>query len=141
MVSPFLGGWAARVWPADLKRPPHVRPPITRPPFFVGVLFVFVRDVSCVAQESAVGFDTAVKVYSQLVGNTAIDGASARKYWYFMRLMGQVRGVGIYDTGVIGQGDAVSSRAVGHESPSVADETAVSQKVAAKMVVLTVTGH
>lgn len=37
------------------------------------------------------GFDTAVKVYSQLVGNTAIDGASARKYWYFMRLMGQVR--------------------------------------------------
>ncbi|CAN0565288.1 unnamed protein product, partial [Ectocarpus sp. 12 AP-2014] len=37
--------------------------------------------------ESAVGFDTAVKVYSQLVGNTAIDGASARKYWYFMRLM------------------------------------------------------
>ncbi|CBJ31829.1 RecName: Full=Pyrophosphate--fructose 6-phosphate 1-phosphotransferase subunit beta; Short=PFP; AltName: Full=6-phosphofructokinase, pyrophosphate dependent; AltName: Full=Pyrophosphate-dependent 6-ph [Ectocarpus siliculosus] len=39
--------------------------------------------------ESAVGFDTAVKVYSQLVGNTAIDGASARKYWYFMRLMGQ----------------------------------------------------
>lgn len=43
-------------------------------------------------QESAVGFDTAVKVYSQLVGNTAIDGASARKYWYFMRLMGQVRG-------------------------------------------------
>lgn len=41
-------------------------------------------------KESAVGFDTAVKVYSQLVGNTAIDGASARKYWYFMRLMGQV---------------------------------------------------
>ncbi|KAG5178774.1 pyrophosphate--fructose 6-phosphate 1-phosphotransferase subunit beta [Tribonema minus] len=39
--------------------------------------------------ETAVGFDTAVKVYSQLAGNTAIDGASARKYWYFMRLMGQ----------------------------------------------------
>jgi 6-phosphofructokinase len=29
------------------------------------------------------------QVYSQLAGNTAIDGASARKYWYFMRLMGQ----------------------------------------------------
>ena len=43
------------------------------------------------AQESAVGFDTAVKAYSQLVGNTAIDGASARKYWYFMRVMGQAR--------------------------------------------------
>ncbi|CAM9806155.1 unnamed protein product, partial [Phaeothamnion confervicola] len=39
--------------------------------------------------ESAVGFDTAVKVYSQLVGNTAIDAASCIKYWYFMRLMGQ----------------------------------------------------
>lgn len=44
-----------------------------------------------VVQESAVGFDTAVKAYSQLVGNTAIDGASARKYWYFMRVMGQAR--------------------------------------------------
>lgn len=39
--------------------------------------------------ETAVGFDTAVKVYSQLAGNTSIDGASARKYWYFLRLMGQ----------------------------------------------------
>ncbi len=39
--------------------------------------------------EQAVGFDTAVKVCSQLAGNTAIDGASARKYWYFVRIMGQ----------------------------------------------------
>ncbi len=38
--------------------------------------------------EQAVGFDTAVKVCSQLAGNTAIDGASARKYWYFVRIMG-----------------------------------------------------
>ncbi|CAM9709326.1 unnamed protein product, partial [Ectocarpus fasciculatus] len=38
--------------------------------------------------ESAVEFDTAVKVYPQLVGHAAIDGAGARRYWYFMRLMG-----------------------------------------------------
>mmetsp|Transcript_12000 Transcript_12000/g.15155 ORF Transcript_12000/g.15155 Transcript_12000/m.15155 type:complete len:1183 (-) Transcript_12000:326-3874(-) len=38
--------------------------------------------------ETAVGFDTTVKCYSQLVGNLSIDGASARKYWYFMRVMG-----------------------------------------------------
>jgi len=38
--------------------------------------------------ETAVGFDSTVKTYSQLVGNLSIDGASARKYWYFMRVMG-----------------------------------------------------
>jgi len=38
--------------------------------------------------EAAVGFDSTVKSYSQLVGNLSIDGASARKYWYFMRVMG-----------------------------------------------------
>ena len=39
--------------------------------------------------ESMVGFDTASKVYSQLIGNNMIDAASAKKYWYFMRLMGR----------------------------------------------------
>ena len=38
--------------------------------------------------ESTVGFHTACQVYSELVGNTAIDGASAKKYWMFLRLMG-----------------------------------------------------
>ena len=38
--------------------------------------------------ESCVGFDTASKVYSQLIGNIMTDAASATKYWYLMRLMG-----------------------------------------------------
>jgi diphosphate-dependent phosphofructokinase len=35
------------------------------------------------------GFDTACKVYSELIGNIMIDAASARKYWHFVRLMGR----------------------------------------------------
>ena len=39
--------------------------------------------------ESTVGFDSASKLYSQLIGNMMTDAASAVKYWYFMRLMGR----------------------------------------------------
>jgi 6-phosphofructokinase len=39
--------------------------------------------------EAIVGFDTASKIYSQLIGNIMIDAASAVKYWYFIRLMGR----------------------------------------------------
>lgn len=39
--------------------------------------------------EMTVGFDTSTKVAGQVVGNNATDGASAKKYYYFMRLMGQ----------------------------------------------------
>jgi len=39
--------------------------------------------------EATVGFDTASKVYSQLVGNIMNDAASSIKYWYFIRLMGR----------------------------------------------------
>jgi 6-phosphofructokinase len=39
--------------------------------------------------EGVVGFDTAAKTYSQLIGNIMIDAASAVKYWYFIRLMGR----------------------------------------------------
>ena len=38
---------------------------------------------------TSLGFDTASKVYSQLVGNMLTDSASAIKYWYFIRLMGR----------------------------------------------------
>lgn len=38
--------------------------------------------------ESTVGFDSASKLYSQLIGNIMTDAASAVKYWYLMRLMG-----------------------------------------------------
>jgi 6-phosphofructokinase len=37
---------------------------------------------------TSIGFDTASKVYSQLIGNMLTDSASAVKYWYFIRLMG-----------------------------------------------------
>jgi 6-phosphofructokinase len=39
--------------------------------------------------QTAIGFDTASKVYSQLIGNMLTDSASAVKYWYFIRLMGK----------------------------------------------------
>ena len=39
--------------------------------------------------ETSVGFDTAARVYSQLIGNMMTDAASATKYWYFIRLMGR----------------------------------------------------
>ena len=39
--------------------------------------------------EASIGFDTACRVYSSLVGNLATDAASARKYWYFVRMMGR----------------------------------------------------
>ena len=39
--------------------------------------------------QTAIGFDTASKVYSQLIGNMLTDSASAIKYWYFIRLMGK----------------------------------------------------
>ncbi len=35
------------------------------------------------------GFDTAVKTYSELIGNIARDACSARKYWHFIKLMGR----------------------------------------------------
>ena len=39
--------------------------------------------------ESSFGFDTATKVYSELIGNIQRDCNSARKYWHFIKLMGR----------------------------------------------------
>lgn len=39
--------------------------------------------------ETSFGFDTATKVYSELVGNIERDCVSAHKYWHFIRLMGR----------------------------------------------------
>lgn len=39
--------------------------------------------------EISFGFDTATKVYSELIGNISRDAASARKYWHFIKLMGR----------------------------------------------------
>lgn len=35
------------------------------------------------------GYDTATKVYAEMVGNLAQDAASAVKYWHFVKLMGR----------------------------------------------------
>lgn len=35
------------------------------------------------------GFDTACRVYSEMVGNLMVDAASADKYYHFVRLMGR----------------------------------------------------
>ncbi len=39
--------------------------------------------------EASFGFDTATKIYAELVGNIERDMNSARKYWHFVRLMGR----------------------------------------------------
>lgn len=39
--------------------------------------------------EISFGFDTATKVYSELIGNIMRDANSARKYWHFIKLMGR----------------------------------------------------
>ncbi len=39
--------------------------------------------------EASFGFDTACKVYSELIGNIARDACSARKYWHFIKVMGR----------------------------------------------------
>ncbi len=39
--------------------------------------------------EISFGFDTATKVYSEVIGNIQRDCNSARKYWHFIKLMGR----------------------------------------------------
>ncbi len=39
--------------------------------------------------ETSFGFDTATKVYSEVIGNIMRDCNSAKKYWHFVKLMGR----------------------------------------------------
>jgi len=39
--------------------------------------------------EASFGFDTACKVYSEVIGNIQRDCVSAKKYWHFIKLMGR----------------------------------------------------
>ena len=39
--------------------------------------------------ETSFGFDTACKVYSELIGNISKDILSSQKYWHFVRVMGR----------------------------------------------------
>lgn len=46
-------------------------------------------DLKNVQIETSFGFDTACKVYSELIGNIQRDCNSARKYWHFVKVMGR----------------------------------------------------
>jgi len=39
--------------------------------------------------EVSFGFDTAAKLYAEMVGNIMVDCLSSRKYYHFVRLMGR----------------------------------------------------
>jgi len=55
----------------------------------VGVPKTIDGDLKNEVIETSFGFDTATKIYSELVGNVCRDVNSARKYWHFIRLMGR----------------------------------------------------
>lgn len=55
----------------------------------VGVPKTIDGDLKNAHIETSFGFDTAVKIYSEVAGNICRDVNSARKYWHFIRLMGR----------------------------------------------------
>lgn len=55
----------------------------------VGVPKTIDGDLRSPALEISFGFDTATKVYSELIGNVARDALSAKKYFHFIKLMGR----------------------------------------------------
>jgi len=55
----------------------------------IGVPKTIDGDLKNEAIEASFGFDTAVKVYSELIGNIQRDANSAKKYWHFIKLMGR----------------------------------------------------
>ncbi len=55
----------------------------------VGVPKTIDGDLRTEHVELSFGFDTATKVYAELIGNIARDAASARKYWHVVKLMGR----------------------------------------------------
>jgi len=55
----------------------------------VGVPKTIDGDMKGGSIETSFGFDTASKVYSELIGNINRDALSVRKYWHFIKLMGR----------------------------------------------------
>jgi len=55
----------------------------------VGVPKTIDGDLKGHGVEISFGFDTATKVYSELIGNICRDAKSAAKYWHFVKLMGR----------------------------------------------------
>ncbi|KAH9605215.1 hypothetical protein KSS87_019906, partial [Heliosperma pusillum] len=46
-------------------------------------------DLKCKEVPTSFGFDTACKVYAEMIGNVMIDARSTGKYYHFIRLMGR----------------------------------------------------
>lgn len=59
------------------------------PTVVVGVPKTIDGDLKGGGIEASFGFDTATKVYAELIGNVERDARSARKYWHFIKLMGR----------------------------------------------------
>lgn len=55
----------------------------------VGVPKTIDGDLKSKDVEISFGFDTACKVYSEMIGNICIDAKSSLKYWHFIKLMGR----------------------------------------------------
>lgn len=55
----------------------------------IGVPKTIDGDLKNAQIETSFGFDTATKIYAEMVGNICRDVNSARKYWHFIRLMGR----------------------------------------------------
>lgn len=55
----------------------------------VGVPKTIDGDLKNAFIEASFGFDTACKIYSESIGNIAKDNLSAKKYYYFIKLMGR----------------------------------------------------
>ncbi|KAJ6226411.1 pyrophosphate--fructose 6-phosphate 1-phosphotransferase [Anaeramoeba flamelloides] len=55
----------------------------------IGIPKTIDGDIKNRFMETSFGFDTATKVYSQLIGNIMIDALSSEKYWHFVKVMGR----------------------------------------------------
>ncbi len=55
----------------------------------IGVPKTIDGDLKSKDVEISFGFDTACKVYSEMIGNICIDARSSLKYWHFIKLMGR----------------------------------------------------
>jgi len=55
----------------------------------VGVPKTIDGDLKTKDIEASFGFDTATKTFSHMIGNLCRDAMSAKKYWFFIKLMGR----------------------------------------------------
>ncbi len=55
----------------------------------IGVPKTIDGDLKTEQIEISFGFDTATKIYSEIIGNIERDANSAKKYWHFIKLMGR----------------------------------------------------